>query len=458
MEHLPNIIFNDDEDEKKEKKTIEFEIKSGLVGGNESADRLIKPDERKIKRIDDLVIEKKELSKAPHPPVLPIPRMPEKAPHPPELPIPEKLTLKMRLHLFRSRTKENASVHSKEITQKIRRIDFLLIISIILIFISLLTISFGIYGYVNLKNTYEKNKNSFSDTNYIDMENFCKNKNYKDCPKYLNYITGLKYMEDKNYILAKESFSSLNDFYSSTYYINYIDGVQFIKNKDINSAKNSFSKSNNILNTEYYLKYINLIDEINSSNLNNINDCYDLEGHIEVDYISKYIDGKRFYNEGDFKRSSSVLEDASYVIDDAKTIILEAKYRYAKEAQLDGFIGTAYRLLNEIKDYKDVKTILESPIYYVINNWSYKNNNGFLLNLSFYESSDTCFHEVKNGLTAGFSYDTDATIYEYKVKNNIIYFKNKDNEYMEMYLIRSFAKDKLILDVNGTIFEMNTRA
>ena len=131
MEHLPNIIFNDDEDEKREKKTIEFEIKSDLVGGNESAERLIKPDERKIKRIDDLVIEKKELSKAPHPPVLPIPRMPEKAPHPPELPIPEKLTLKMRLHLFRSRTKENASIHSKEITQKIRRIDFLLIISII---------------------------------------------------------------------------------------------------------------------------------------------------------------------------------------------------------------------------------------------------------------------------------------------------------------------------------------
>ena len=35
------------------KKTIEFEIKSDLVGGNESAERLIKPDERKIKRIDN---------------------------------------------------------------------------------------------------------------------------------------------------------------------------------------------------------------------------------------------------------------------------------------------------------------------------------------------------------------------------------------------------------------------
>ena len=217
-------------------------------------------------------------------------------------------------------------------------------------------------------------------------------------------------------------------------------------------------KSNNILNTEYYLKYINLIEEINNSNLDNINDCYELENYIEVNYVSKYIDGKRFYSENDFKRSSSILEEPSYVINDAKTLILESKYRYAKQSQYDGFIGTAYKLLNEIKDYKDASKILESPIYYIINNWSYKNNNGFLLNLSFYKSSDTCFHEVRNGKLVGFSYDTDATIYDYKVKNNMIYFKNKNNEYMEMYLIRSFNKDKLILDVNGFIFEMTTRA
>ena len=134
MNKLPNIVFNDDE-EKKENKTIEFEIKSDLVGGNESAEHLIKPEERKVKRINDLVIEKKELSKAPHPPVLPVPRMPEKAPHPPELPIPEKLTLKMQMHLLKNKTKENATIKSKEITNQIKQINFFLIVSIILIFI-----------------------------------------------------------------------------------------------------------------------------------------------------------------------------------------------------------------------------------------------------------------------------------------------------------------------------------
>ena len=457
MNKLPNIVFNDDE-EKKENKTIEFEIKSDLVGGNESAEHLIKPEERKVKRINDLVIEKKELSKAPHPPVLPVPRMSEKAPHPPELPIPEKLTLKMQMHLLKNKTKENATIKSKEITNQIKQINFFLIVSIILIFISVFTILFGIYGYINLKNTYEKNKSTFSDINYIEMEKFCKNKNYKDCSKYLDYISALNYLNQKEYDKAKDIFNSLNNFYNSTYYINYIKGIEFIKNKEIDLAKNSFNESNNILNTEYYLKYINLIEEINNSNLDNINDCYELENYIEVNYVSKYIDGKRFYSENDFKRSSSILEEPSYVINDAKTLILESKYRYAKQSQYDGFIGTAYKLLNEIKDYKDASKILESPIYYIINNWSYKNNNGFLLNLSFYKSSDTCFHEVRNGKLVGFSYDTDATIYDYKVKNNMIYFKNKNNEYMEMYLIRSFNKDKLILDVNGFIFEMTTRA
>lgn len=454
MEHLPNIVFNDDEEEKVN-KTIEFEIKSDLVGGNESAERLIKPEERKIKRVNDLIIDKKEISKAPHPPALPIPKMPEKAPHPPELPKPEKLTLNMRIHLLRSKTKENANIYSKQITKKIRKINFLLIISLILIIFSFIIISTGIYGYINLKNNYKKIENNFSDSNYMTMEKFCLNKNYKDCKLYISYISGLKKLNEKDYDSANEIFKQIPNFLNSFYYSNYIDGINFIKNKDLVQARTSFNGSNNLLNTNYYLKYIDLIDQLNNNNFDNINNCYDLESNIDIDYISKYIDGKKLYNEGDFKRSSTILEEPSQIINDAKTIILESKYRYAKESQFNGFIGTAYKLFNQIKDYKDSSSILESPIYYIINNWIYKNNNAFLLKLSFYESSDTCFHEVRNGLSVGFSYDTDATIYDYKIKNNIIYFKNQNNEYMEMYLIKSFKKDKLILDVNGTIFEMN---
>ena len=47
MKELPKIIINDEE-ENNNKKTIEFEIKSDLVGGNESSTRLINPDERGV--------------------------------------------------------------------------------------------------------------------------------------------------------------------------------------------------------------------------------------------------------------------------------------------------------------------------------------------------------------------------------------------------------------------------
>ena len=62
MKELPRIIVNDKEEIKtNEKPTIEFEIKSDLVGGNESTEKLINPEnERKVKRITDLVLEKKE--------------------------------------------------------------------------------------------------------------------------------------------------------------------------------------------------------------------------------------------------------------------------------------------------------------------------------------------------------------------------------------------------------------
>ena len=163
MKELPRIIVNDEEEIKKNEKTgIEFEIKSDLVGGNESSAKLINPEnDRKIKRINDLIIEKKEIEKAPHPPVLPIPKMPEKAPHPPTLPIPQKLTIKMRLNLLRRQTQKN----TKEITKKIYKIDFIFVIAIVIMIIGILITSIGIYEMISIKTKYQKYTKNFTDTN-----------------------------------------------------------------------------------------------------------------------------------------------------------------------------------------------------------------------------------------------------------------------------------------------------
>ena len=244
MKELPKIIINDEE-ENNNKKTIEFEIKSDLVGGNESSTRLINPDERgKIKRVNDVVIDKKEIEKAPHPPELPIPRMPVKVKRPPELPIPKKLTLKMRLHLLKDETKENAEITSKELTKKMSRINYYFVSAFIFILIGLIVLGAGIYGKINIENKYSKYVSLFNDNNYLELKDFCYARKYKECSKYNIYINGLEYMENKKYKDAKEEFNKVSDFKNANNYINYIEGLDYIQKLDIDLAYDSFSKAN----------------------------------------------------------------------------------------------------------------------------------------------------------------------------------------------------------------------
>ena len=453
MKELPRIIVNDEEEIKKNEKTgIEFEIKSDLVGGNESSEKLINPEnDRKIKRINDLIIEKKEIEKAPHPPVLPIPKMPEKAPHPPTLPIPRKLTIKMRLNLLRRQTQKN----TKEITKEIYKIDFIFVIAIVIMIIGILITSIGIYEMISIKTKYQKYTKNFTDTNYKEMYDFCYNRNFKECPKYIKYIEGLELINQKNYNQSKEIFEQLSNFYNSNYYLNYIEALKNIENYNLEEAKNNFNKANNILNTEYYLKYIKLTEEINDRNETNINSSYDIEPYIDINYISKYIDGKKLFNDKDYKRVIETLEESAKFINQAKIILDESKYIYAKNLQLEGYIGTAHKLLSELGQYKDAKDILENPIYTIINNWYYDEISGFSMNLSFYESSDTCFHNIKNGKKIGLTYDEDASIYEYKIKNNIIYFKDITGDYKPIYIVKIFGKTKLKIQIENKIIELH---
>ncbi len=456
MKELPKIIINDEE-ENNNKKTIEFEIKSDLVGGNESSTRLINPDERgKIKRVNDVVIDKKEIEKAPHPPELPIPRMPVKVKRPPELPIPQKLTLKMRLHLLKDETKENAEITSKELTKKMSRINYYFVSAFIFILIGLIVLGVGIYGKINIENKYSKYESLFNDNNYLELKDFCYARKYKECSKYNIYINGLEYMENKKYKDAKEEFNKVSDFKNANNYINYIEGLDYIQKLDIDLAYDSFSKAN-ILNAKEYIKYIDLIKQINNNEDVNYDDLNNIESNIQLNYVSNYLDSMRLFKEKNYKRIIELLEEPAQIISPAKDILNETKYIYAKELQYNGYIGTAFKLLNEIKDYKDASSILDKPIYTVINNWYYLNDNGFSLKLSFYESSDTCFNEIKNGSLIGLPYDTDSAIYEYKLKNNAIYFKDQNGEYRVIYIVKGFSKDKLTILFGNQIIELKPR-
>ena len=301
MKELPKIIINDEE-ENNNKKTIEFEIKSDLVGGNESSTRLINPDERgKIKRVNDVVIDKKEIEKAPHPPELPIPRMPVKVKRPPELPIPKKLTLKMRLHLLKDETKENAEITSKELTKKMSRINYYFVSAFIFILIGLIVLGAGIYGKINIENKYSKYVSLFNDNNYLELKDFCYARKYKECSKYNIYINGLEYMENKKYKDAKEEFNKVSDFKNANNYINYIEGLDYIQKLDIDLAYDSFSKAN-ILNAKEYIKYIDLIKQINNNEDVNYDDLNNIESNIQLNYLSSYLDSMMLFKEKNYKR------------------------------------------------------------------------------------------------------------------------------------------------------------
>ena len=246
------------------------------------------------------------------------------------------------------------------------------------------------------------------------------------------------------------------DFKNANSYINYIEGIDYIEKLDIDLAYNSFSKAN-ILNSSEYIKYIDLIRQINNSEDINYDDLSNIENSIQLNYISNYLDSLKLFNEKNYKRIIDLLEQAAQIIYPAKDILNEAKYNYAKDLQYNGYIGSAFKLLNEIKNYKDVSSILDKPIYTIINNWYYLNDNGFSLKLSFYESSDTCFNEIKNGGLIGLPYDTDSAIYEYIIKNNAIYFKNKDGEYNIIYIVKSFSKEKLTILFENQIIELKPR-
>lgn len=454
MKELPKIHVNDEKNEKKE--TIEFEIKSDLVGGNESSKYITKPDqERKIKRINNIIIDKKEIEKAPHPPALKIPKMPQKAPHPPVLPIPEKLTLKMRLHLLRKETTTVAEQKGKQLTKTITQINYFKIIGIVLLIVSFLLITTGIYGKIYLENTYKNIINNFNEENTNELQTFCQTKKYKECKTYIKYIEALENINNKNYNEANKIFKQINTFRKSNNYINYIEALEHMQNYNITEAKQKFVDAN-ILNSKEYIDYINYINKINENNEVNLNEIYILENIINLNYISNYLDSKNLFKEKNYKRIIEILEQTSIIIKPAQEILNEAKYQYAKNMQYEGYIGTAYKLLNEIINYKDSQAILESPIYYVINNWTFTKNTSSI-QLSFYKSSNTCFNEIKNGTLIGLPYNEDTTIYEYKIKNNAIYFKDATNEYKPIYIIKNFSKDKLVIMIENQTIELKPR-
>lgn len=395
-------------------------------------------NEKTIKRVNDVVIDKDVLLKASPSSDL---KTLKKAPHPPQLP---DLSLNDKLYFVR-----------KSVFLKIKVVLKLLFSYYLILIIGILILLLGLYGMYNLNKKYNYYVNNFDIQNSDEIKEFCYDKNYKDCKNYLKYIDGIDYVLNKNYMKGKEIFEDIINFRDSNNYLNYINGIELMKSYNIDNAKLMF-KNANLLDSNDYLEYIYFIECINNGNSIDNDKMYTIESKLNINYISNYYDSIKSYNEKNYKRIIDILENSSHYLNHAKEILNESKYLYAKNMQLDGFIGLSYKLLNEIIDYKDSKKILESPIYNVINDWYYENND-FSIVLLFYKSNNLCFNEINNGNLIGLPYSYDSGIYDYKIKNNTIYFKDNNDVYKPIYIIKKISNDNLKVMIDDIVIDLKPR-
>lgn len=447
---LPKIVFDDEIEKKPPKKEfkITYEIKTENVGGNETNKILEgKTEERKITRINDLILDNK-IKKAPHPPALPIPKMPAQAPHPPELPIPQKLNLETKLKL----RKMEGEKQKKEIKRKIKK-SYLIILIFLFMIVGSLLLGFGLYFKSENDKLYKEAVALYEQGQTKNIEEFCStHSGYGNCKNYEKYMEAIVLFESNYFDDAEKLFVELKDFYESKNYLIYIKALTEFNNHNLEKAIKELEQIKKLPKVDYYIEYIELINSLNNNEDVELETRLNiLDDYIDVTIIKNYLEAKELYNDKDFTKVIELLETPSKVIKKANDLYIDSKYNKAKLAQAEGFISTAYSLLKEIGNYKDSVQILEQPIFNVINNWKYTyTNNGDegSLSLSFYASSNTCYYVIKNGDLLDLTPNTVENTYNYKILNNTLYFENENGEYVAIYQIRNFGENELILQIN----------
>lgn len=447
---LPKIVFDEEEPKKMPKKEFEitYEIKTENVGGNEINKILEgKNEERKITRINDLILDG-GIRKAPHPPELPIPKMPVNAPHPPELPVPPKLNFSTKIKL---RKMENEK-KTKNIKKKIRK-SYLIIIVLIFIVLGVLLVGFGLHLKSELDKEYNEAVVLYNQGDTKKIEEFCsKHSGHGDCKRYEKYMEAIVLFNSNYFDDAKKMFTELDSFYDSKKYLIYIEALIYFNNYDLTNSKNELEKIKSLPKVDYYIEYIDLINSINNNEILELEKRISiLDDYIDVTIVKNYVEGLELYDDKDYTKAIELLEIPSKVITKANNLYLDSKYNKAKQAQLEGYISTAYSLLKEIGNYKDAISILNQPIYNVINNWKYtytSNGDEGSLSLAFYASSNTCYYVIKNGDLLDLSSNMVENTYNYKILNNTLYFENEEGKYIAIYQIRYFGEDELILQIN----------
>jgi len=447
---LPKIVFDEEIEKKSPKREFEitYEIKTENVGGNETNKILEgKNEERKITRINDLILDNKP-KKAPHPPALPVPKMPVVVPHPPDLPIPQKLNFRTKLKL----RKMESEKQKKEIKKRIKK-SYLIILILLFIIAGTLLLGFGLYYKSENDKLYKEAVALYEQGDTKNIEEFCStHSGYGKCKYFEKYMEAIVLFNSHYFDEANKLFTELDTFYDSKKYLIYINALTFLSNYDLEKSKNELEKIKSLPKVDYYIEYIELINAINNNESIELESRLNiLDDYIDVTLIKNYLEAKELYNDKDYTKVIELLEVPSKVITKANNLYIDSKYNKAKLAQAEGFISTAYSLLKEIGNYKDSIQILNQPIYNVINNWKYtytSNGDEGSLSLSFYASSNTCYYVIKNGDLLDLSSNMVENTYNYKILNNTLYFENENGEYVAIYQIRYFGENELILQIN----------
>lgn len=447
---LPKIVF-DEKLENKQPKTefkITYEIKTENVGGNET-NKFIenKVESRKITRINDLILND-QIKKAPHPPALPIPKMPVSAPEPPPLPVPQKLNFRTKLKLKKMKNEKQ----KKEIKRRIKK-SYLVVLIILFIVAGTILLGFGLYYKNENDKLYKEAVVLYEQGNTKNIEEFCStHSGYGKCKYFEKYMEAIVLFNSHYFDEANKLFNELDTFYDSKKYLIYINALTFLSNHDLEKSKTELEKIKSLPKVDYYIEYIELINSINNNESIELEPRLNiLDDYIDVTLIKNYLEAVELYNDKDYTKAIELLEIPSKVIIKANNLYIDSKYNKAKHAQAEGFISTAYSLLKEIGNYKDASQILEQPIFNVINNWKYtytSNGDEGSLSLSFYASSNTCYYVIKNGDLLDLSSNMVENTYNYKILNNTLYFENEEGEYIAIYQIRYFGENELILQIN----------
>lgn len=232
------------------------------------------------------------------------------------------------------------------------------------------------------------------------------------------YYNAIELYNNQEYEKAKELFDDLNYYEYSYLYIDVIEAAYLLEN-------------------DKYAEATQLLENIPEDTI----DIYSIKNYAII--------GTEF-NKGNYK---DIYENYKYKTtfynDKEKEMIYESFYQYGLSEYNNGKYTTSKEILDKIKDYKDVATILNDKYFDLIGNYySYSTSYGYtwgMLSLMFYSYTNTVSYNVFTQSLFSTNIPTGSD-YEYKIIDNVIYIGD-----FQTYTISSFDGYNLVLkDGNAT--------